>query len=88
MYVVTSTIVAISDLGDSAYFQQSCKVTNSAGALGAMTLFSTTTLADPALATASIAFMTSGVDLLVQVTGVAATNINWKAYRDVKFVEM
>ncbi len=85
-YVITSNVVAVSTAGDSLNIKQSCKVNNIGGVLSALTIFDTSIVSDAALATASVSFIASGTNILVQITGVALTDINWKGYREVRFV--
>lgn len=77
VYMITAQITARSG-ADAAAFQSSVMAKNVGGALTLSTVFNDYAVTDAALATASIAFDTSGADVLVRVTGIAATNITWR----------
>ncbi len=85
-YTITATVVGASSIGDSVFYKASCKVNNIAGTLSALTIFDATKITDASLAATSVSFVTSTTNVLVQVNGIAATDINWKGYRDAKFV--
>ncbi len=82
--LLTVDMVVASLAGDSAVIRQSYKVTNNAGTVTLSAAFDMYSIIDAALAAITVSFVVSTTDVLIRVTGIAATNINWSATRITK----
>ena len=79
-YLLQTTITASNTTSttDSATFIISIKATNNlAGSLSITSPFNTITSVDASLSTCTVAYAVSGINILINVTGVAATTIKW-----------
>lgn len=71
-------IVGDTSTNTSVAYEKTARVVNSAGVVTILTITSDYTSESGALAAASATIVASGVNISAQVTGVAATTIDWK----------
>ncbi len=87
VYIFTARVVCAST-PDAAVFRQSVMVKTPGAVITVSAAFDDWSVIDPALAGISISFSTSGINVVLGVTGIAATTINWTSVIDIAYGDM
>jgi hypothetical protein len=86
IHMITYNIVAATSGGDTAVFTANYRVKNVAGTMTVGTSLGSLSDADLAVSAATVAVTTSGTNILVRCTGVAAITLDWRGIaRDVSY---